>query len=143
MEIDCYDTPFARYLVSQSHAGIADAGVRLSPTDLHSMLGDNWPEMWRRGCFPHSPSVLEATRLGVGDWLRGEARRSAKQSLVVAMLEHGLAMKIKAFVAVMPPSWWKSVFVEAGWTVQRVGPDEGTRRRDLHRRPARRDPRQS
>jgi N-acyl-L-homoserine lactone synthetase len=119
-EIDQYDNPFAHYLVSQSQPIVADGGVRLYPTTLPYML-QLWPDMWI-GDLPVSREVYEITRFGVGDWLRADERLQVKRELVCALLEFGLAMNIKAMIGVSLPRYWQSIFNEAGWFVEPVGP---------------------
>ena len=47
-----------------------------------------------------------------------------KNELVLAFLEFGLLNDIREMVGIMPPKLWNSVFVNAGWDIDILGPEK-------------------
>lgn len=122
MEYDQYDTPASAYLVWMDDAGEVRGSVRVVPTDRPYMIKDIWPELIVTKQLPNSLSVWEATRFCVDRTLSREQRTRVKNELVLAFLEFGLKNDVREMVGIMPPKLWESVFVNAGWDIDILGP---------------------
>ena len=124
MEYDQYDTPATTYLVHIDKAGRVSGSVRAIPTDRPYMIKDIWPELIEKRPLPQSLSVWEATRFCVSKHLPREEKTRVKNELVLAFLEFGLLNDIREMVGIMPPKLWNSVFVNAGWDIDILGPEK-------------------
>lgn len=124
MEYDQYDTPATTYLVHIDRAGRVNGSVRAIPTDRPYMIKDIWPELIKERPLPQSLSVWEATRFCVAKHLPREEKTRVKNELVLAFLEFGLLNDIREMVGIMPPKLWNSVFVNAGWDIDILGPEK-------------------
>lgn len=124
MEYDQYDTPATTYLVSLDKNGRVCGSVRAVPTDRPYMIKDIWPELIANRPMPQSLSVWEASRFCVSKHLSREERTRVKNELVLSFLEFGLLNDIREMVGIMPPKLWQSVFVNAGWGIDILGPEK-------------------
>lgn len=124
MEYDQYDTPATTYLVHIGKNGQVNGSVRALPTDRPYMIKDIWPEIVQTRPLPQSLSVWEASRFCVSKHLPREERMRIKNELVLAFLEFGLLNDIREMVGIMPPKLWQSVFINAGWDIEFLGPEK-------------------
>ena len=115
-------TYFARYGTHGSILGVS----RLTPTRYRnyeqSMIANAFSKTVD-GAVPHGESILEWSRLGVAPELSNnpELRRQVVDEIVLSVLEVALVRKAEAMIAIMPPGFWKSVFVKRGWPVEPLG----------------------
>ncbi|GAA6213101.1 acyl-homoserine-lactone synthase [Hyphomicrobiales bacterium 4NK60-0047b] len=120
-EYDQYDTPAATYLVYRGQCGEVQGLSRLAPTDRPYMIKDLWPNMVTKIDLPNSMDVWESTRFCIDKEVDSKERAKIKVELLCAALEYGLKNGINAFVGVMPPAIWASVFIRSGWDIELIG----------------------
>lgn len=122
MEYDKYDTPATNYLVWVDDEGRVRGVSRKAPTDRAYMIKEIWPAIVTEIPLPSSASIWESSRFAVDKTLDIATRRQIVGDLVCAGLEFGLQNNIQAYVGVMPPAIWRSVFERCGWPIEKIGP---------------------
>lgn len=124
MEYDSYDNPAAHYLIKRNRNGQAIGVSRLYPTDRPYMLQEAFPYLVTHMAMPKSKTVWEGSRFCIEKSLSPEERRRVIQEIVIGYLEFGLALGIRKILGVMYPAYWRSTFLQAGWDVEWMGPEQ-------------------
>lgn len=103
-EVDQFDDGDARYLVVTDAAGAHRASARLLPTTRPHLLGTLFPGLCA-DAPPTGPAILEITRFCLDRSLDARARRTARDALVVALVDHGLTHGIARYTAMAGLGW--------------------------------------
>jgi N-acyl-L-homoserine lactone synthetase len=118
-EIDQFDDPHATYLILTDGEGLHLASTRLLPTlrphildSLFASLCDAPP--------PRSATTFEVTRFCLDRSLSARDRRAARDTLIVALVEHALAQGIDTYTAVADMHWFAQI-PTFGWTCRPLG----------------------
>lgn len=119
-EIDQFDDGEAHYLVVTDAAGAHRASARLLPTTRPHLLGTLFPGLCADGP-PTGPAIFEITRFCLDRSLGARARRTARDALVVALVDHGLADGIKRYTAIAGLGWSRQILA-FGWRCRPLGP---------------------
>jgi acyl homoserine lactone synthase len=103
----------------RDEAGQARGVARLIPTERPYMVKEIWPHMV--DSLPSSPSVWEATRIGVDRDLDPRTRNRVCGELVAGCLEYGLRNGISRYIFLMPLAIIRTLLVRAGCPVALLG----------------------
>jgi len=112
-EVDQFDDPGAEYLILLDRNGAHRASARLLQTDRPHLLGGQYPHLCD-GPVPSGPTVREITRFCLDRHQRAEDRRSARNQLVSALVEHALRSGITDYTGVAEIGWLMQV-LRFGW----------------------------
>jgi N-acyl-L-homoserine lactone synthetase len=122
-EIDDYDRDDTIYLI------VVDAGsgghlgsVRLLPTDGPHLLGDKFARLCADG-VPRGPDIFEITRLVTRPGLSRAQATRVRQLLSLAIIEFGLAHKVRHFTMMTHMAYLASV-IAVGWDCEPLGMPE-------------------
>lgn len=119
-EVDQFDTPDAVYLILAEGISGHRASARLLRTDQTHILGALFPHLCD-GPVPSSASTREITRFCIDPRLSRVDRRTARNQLVTALVEHALDCGITEYTAVANVVWFRQI--EAfGWDCKALGP---------------------
>jgi acyl homoserine lactone synthase/acyl-homoserine lactone synthase len=118
-EVDLFDDIHARYLILTDTVGRHRASARLLPTDRPHILGSLYPDLCA-GAVPSGKSVLEITRFCLDRHQRAPARRTARNRLVTALVDHALATGITHYTGVAEIAWFEIVR-SFGWECGALG----------------------
>jgi N-acyl-L-homoserine lactone synthetase len=118
-EIDQFDHEQARYLVVTDGAEAHLASARLLPTTRPHLLATLFPELCEEA-RPIGKDVFEITRFCLDRSLRASARRRARDTLIVGLVEHAQAHGIRAYCAIAEISWAQQVLA-FGWRCRQLG----------------------
>lgn len=122
MEFDQYDNLATEYIVALNDNEEVIGVCRLYPTTLPFMLDQSFQFLFDKD-IPKSPKVLEASRLVLDrSKLTKEERKPVIEKLMLAYMERGLQLNIKAYIGFMLPQIWESTFLRVGWDVKWLGP---------------------
>ena len=119
-ELDQFDGPGAEYVILTDRDGAHRASARLLPTDTDHLLSACFP-MLCAAPPPSGPAVREITRFCLSRHHRGAARRLARNQLVTALAEYGLAHDLTGFTGVAAPAWSEQIMT-FGWRCKPLGP---------------------
>lgn len=113
-EIDQFDNSDAEYLIMlDPDDGRHRASARLLQTDRAHLLADLYPILCD-GPPPMGQSVREITRFCLDRHQTAPERRSARNQLVTALVEHALAAGITDYTGVAELSWFMQI-LRFGW----------------------------
>ncbi len=119
-ELDELDDGDARYLVVTDAAGAHRASARLLPTTGPHLLGTLFPYLCA-DAPPAGPTIFEITRFCLDRSLDARARRTARDALVLALVDHGLAHGIACYTAIAGLGWSRQILA-FGWRCHALGP---------------------
>lgn len=119
-EIDQYDDPAAEYLILLDTGGRHRASARLLRTDRPHLLGDHYGHLCE-GDVPRGRSIREITRFCLDRHQTAAERRTARNQLVTALVEHALRLGITDYTGVAEPGWLRQI-LSFGWDCQTLGP---------------------
>jgi N-acyl-L-homoserine lactone synthetase len=118
-ELDQFDGPDADYIILSDPDGTHRASARLLPTDRDHLLSACFPMLCPQA-IPSGPTVREVTRFCLDRHQRAPERRSARNQLVTALVEHALAQGITDYTGVAEPVWFEQV-MSFGWDCRPLG----------------------
>ena len=118
-EIDRFDDDEADYLILVDTLGKHRASARLLRTGRPHLLGELYPHLCD-GQIPHGPSVREITRFCLDRHQSAAERRSARNQLVAALVEHALDAGITDYVGVADLPWYSQI-LGFGWRCLPLG----------------------
>ncbi|WP_230482650.1 acyl-homoserine-lactone synthase [Sphingomonas sp. Leaf21] len=119
-ELDEFDDGHARYLIVTDAAGAHRASARLLPTTRPHLLGTLFPGLCA-DAPPTGPAIFEITRFCLDRSLDARARRTARDALVVALVDHALANGIAHYTAIAGRGWSRQILA-FGWRCRPLGP---------------------
>lgn len=119
-EIDQFDNEHAAYLVMTDTAGAHLASVRLLPTTRPHILADLYASLCD-GAVPRGPGIYEVTRFCLDRHIDADTRRFARDRLVSAIAEFGLAQGIHLYTGVAERAWLRQILA-LGWKCRQLGP---------------------
>ncbi|MEG3091665.1 acyl-homoserine-lactone synthase [Sphingomonas sp. PB1R3] len=119
-ELDQFDDGAARYLVATDAAGAHRASARLLPTTRPHLLDTLFPGLCT-DLPPTGPAIFEITRFCLDRLLGARARRTARDALVVALVDHALAHGITRYTAIAGLGWSRQILA-FGWRCRPLGP---------------------
>lgn len=122
MEFDAYDTPATTYLVWRDEDRVARGCARLVPTTMPYMIEQVWPQIVGHHGLPKHPDIWEASRMCIDKTMPVHQRRRIHAEIVCALQEFGISRSIDWMIGVMTLPIWRSVFVNAGWPIEFLGP---------------------
>ncbi len=118
-EIDQFDNDDAVYIVVTDTQGNHCGSARLLKTDRAHILGSIFPELCA-GVVPTGPDVREITRFCLARSLRASERRSVRNRLVSALVEHALESGITTYSGVAELAWFEQILT-FGWDCTPLG----------------------
>lgn len=118
-ELDQFDDPDAEYLILLDAAGRHRASARLLKTDRPHLLGDLYPFLCA-GEVPAGPTTREITRFCLDRHQSAADRRSARNQLVTALVDHALRERITDYTGVAELGWFAQV-LGFGWRCAPLG----------------------
>lgn len=118
-EIDQFDDEHAIYLVVTDAAGRHQASARLLPTTRPHILADLYAPLCD-GAVPQGPGIYEVTRFCLDRHIDARARRVARDRLVMAIAEFGLAEGIHLYTGVAETGWLEQILA-FGWRAWPLG----------------------
>lgn len=124
-ELDQFDDEHAIYLVVTDPEGHHMASARLLPTTRPHILADLYAPLCD-GDVPQGPGIYEVTRFCLDRHIGAEARRIARDRLVMELAEFGLAEGIRMYTGVAEVGWLEQI-LGFGWrsyplgAVRRIG----------------------
>lgn len=119
-ELDQFDDDDARYLIVTDAAGAHRASARLLPTTRPHLLDTLFPALCA-DAPPTGPAIFEITRFCLDRSLDARARRTARDALVVALVDHAVAHGITRYSAIAGLGWSRQVQA-FGWRCRPLGP---------------------
>lgn len=118
-EIDQFDTPNTTYLVLTDGEGAHRASARLLRTDRAHLLGELFPQLCD-GEVPSGSEILEITRFCIEPTLPRTERRTARNQLITALVQHALCAGITDYTAVAEVAWFRQI-AAFGWKCDALG----------------------
>ena len=118
-EIDQFDDAHATYLILTDDNGQHLASARLLPTSRPHILGDLFPQLCEQ-TPPRDAAIFEITRFCLDRGLTALERRAARDQLIAALVDHGLAHGITAYVAIAAMGWFQQI-LSFGWHCAPLG----------------------
>lgn len=118
-EIDRFDDGAAEYLILIDTHGRHRASARLLRTAAPHLLGELYPHLCD-GPIPSGPSVREITRFCLDRDQSAAQRRSARNQLITALVEHALDAGITDYVGVADLAWYSQI-LGFGWRCLPLG----------------------
>lgn len=119
-EVDQFDTPEAQYLILLGPDHAHRASTRLLRTQDDHILGSLYPQLCS-GAIPSGPTVREITRFCLDRHQRTSERRSARNQLVSALVDHALRSGITDYTGVAEQAWFDQI-AGFGWECRALGP---------------------
>lgn len=119
-EVDQFDNARATYLILTDAERRHLASARLLPSDEPGILTSLFPDLCSEPP-PSGPHVLEITRFCLSRDLRAAARRSARNMLVTAIAQFGLANGVSSYTGVAELGWLQQILT-FGWNCGTLGP---------------------
>jgi len=123
LEMDCYDTLDASYLVVADR-GLVLGCVRLLPTTGPNMLADTFPELLDGAPAPRSDLIAESSRFCIdtelADATTDGGLRRATLALLAAMLDLGRARNLDS-IATVTDLRMERILRRANWPLDRLG----------------------
>ncbi|WP_307694923.1 acyl-homoserine-lactone synthase [Sphingomonas koreensis] len=118
-EIDQFDDEHAAYLVVTDMTGAHLASARLLPTTRPHILADLYASLCD-GAVPRGPHIYEVTRFCLDRHIDAATRRFARDRLVAAIAEFGLAQGIRLYTGVAELAWMQQILA-FGWRCHPLG----------------------
>ncbi len=118
-EVDQFDNPNACYLVLTDAIGRHLGSARLLRTTGPHILGTLYPQLCEDDP-PRGRAVLEITRFCLDRRLRASERRSVRDRLVSALVDHALASGIELYTGVAEICWLQQILA-FGWKCRPLG----------------------
>lgn len=118
-EVDQFDDEHAVYLIITGRNGEHHASARLLPTDRPHILADLFGPLCD-GEVPRGPGIREITRFCLDRGLTATGRRDARNQLVSAIAEYGIANGIHTFTGVAEMRWFRQI-LGFGWRSYALG----------------------
>jgi acyl-homoserine lactone synthase len=118
-EVDQFDDEHAVYLILTDDREQHLASARLLPTTRPHILGDLFPELCE-AAPPRQTNTYEITRFCLDRSLTASERRTARNQLIVALVEHALTHGITSYVAIAAISWFQQI-LSFGWHCRPLG----------------------
>ena len=119
-EVDQFDTEEATYLILTGKNAEHRASARLLRTDRSHILADLFPYLCE-GPLPMGATTREITRFCIEPRLDRVERRTARDQLVTAFVEHALQSGITDYTAVATRAWHRQISA-FGWKCRALGP---------------------
>lgn len=118
-EVDQFDDPNAQYLILADRDGAHLASARLLPTVHPHILGSFYECLCEQEP-PQGPDIFEINRFCLDRRLSASDRRQARDSLICALVDHGLARNMRQYVAIAELSWLSQILA-FGWKCDPLG----------------------
>ncbi len=118
-ELDDYDGDDAHYLIAADMDGRHAASMRLLPTSGCHLLADHFADLCD-GRIPSGPHVMEITRLCLPQRLGREERRSVRNRLISAMVDHALQSGVSVLTGVVT-AVFRETILTMGWRAAPLG----------------------
>lgn len=118
-EIDGFDNEHCHYLILTDRNGGHLASARLLPTTRPHILDTLFPELCEGGA-PVGETIFEITRFCLERDLNAAERRTARNQLVTALVEHALASGVERYTGVAELAWLQQI-LSFGWDCRPLG----------------------
>lgn len=118
-EVDQFDDPNAEYLILLEGGVRHRASARLLRTDRPHLLNGLYPHLCA-GPVPAGPTIREITRFCLDRHQRAVARRSVRNQLVTALVDHALRHGITEYTGVAEQDWFEQIR-NFGWECEALG----------------------
>lgn len=118
-ELDHFDDEDATYLIVADQEGNHLASARLLLTTQPALLDTLFPELVA-GAVPTGEDILEITRFCLSPGIGARERRTARDALLVGLVEYALVHGIAAYTGVAELSWFRQV-EKFGWDCRSLG----------------------
>jgi len=118
-EVDQFDDQHAQYLVLAGRDGRHFGSARLLPTTRPHILDSLYPELCD-DAPPRAADTFEVTRFCLDRGLTARDRRTIRDTLVVALVEHALANGITSYSAIAELGWLRQILA-FGWRCRPLG----------------------
>lgn len=119
-EIDAFDRDGATYIVAADIDGAHRASLRLLPTDRPHLLDTHFAALCPLG-VPSGKHVAEITRLCLPSRHGTAGRRTMRDALIAAMVDHALGAGISVLTGVVSEGFRREVLA-MGWLAEPLGP---------------------
>jgi len=121
MEWDQFDTPAAVYLLWRDDERRVRGMFRLIPTTFPYMIKEVWPQLVESGEMPSHPDIWETSRFGIDRDLAPPARKRIFGELMSALTEYGLSHRIREYMTLTAPAFFRSANSNYGLGVECLG----------------------
>lgn len=118
-EIDHFDDPHATYLIVGDQEGGHLASARLLPTTRPALLDGLFPGLVD-GIPPSGPDIFEITRFCLSPGIGARQRRTARDTLLVGLVDYALANGIRSYIGVAELDWFAQIRT-FGWDCKALG----------------------
>lgn len=118
-EVDQFDDAHATYLILTDTDGDHLASARLLPTMRPHLLDSLYSMLCAEGP-PRAHDTFEITRFCLDRRLDARRRRSARDTLVLALVEHALSHGIRVYSAIAEMGWLQQILA-FGWRCRPLG----------------------
>lgn len=118
-EVDHFDDPHATYLIVADPMGEHLASARLLPTTRPALLDGVFPYLVA-GPVPRGPSIAEITRFCLSRDIGARERRTARNMLLVGLVEHAREAGIRSYTGVAELAWFRQIQT-FGWDCRPLG----------------------
>ncbi|WP_077145979.1 acyl-homoserine-lactone synthase [Sphingopyxis sp. KK2] len=118
-EVDQFDDGHAAYLIVTDVEGNHLASARLLKTTRPALLDSLYPDLVD-GVVPSGTDVLEITRFCLSRGVGAQLRRSARDMLLVGLVDYALANKIGRYTGVAEVAWFDQIR-RFGWDCEALG----------------------
>ena len=118
-EIDHFDDPHATYLIVGDQDGGHLASARLLPTTRPALLDGLFPGLVN-GIPPSGPDIFEITRFCLSPGIGARQRRTARDTLLVGLVDYALANGIRSYTGVAELDWFAQIRT-FGWDCKALG----------------------
>lgn len=121
-EFDQFDGPHATYLIASDLFECHRGSIRLLPTTRRHLLGDVFPQLCDHDP-PTGADVREITRLCLPPRIGRDARRTIRNELISAMVDHALRSGIAVLIGVVTAQF-RAEILAMGWVAVPLGPTQ-------------------
>ncbi|MDH7974494.1 acyl-homoserine-lactone synthase [Sphingomonas sp. AR_OL41] len=118
-EIDEFDNEHAHYLILLDRDGGHLGSTRLLPTTRRHILGGLFASLCD-GPVPTGPVTYEITRFCLDRSLRAPERRSVRDQLITAIVQHAMHEGIERYTGVAEMAWLRQI-LGFGWDCRPLG----------------------
>jgi N-acyl-L-homoserine lactone synthetase len=118
-EIDQFDDLYAVYLILSDHAGRHLGSLRLLRTDCLHILDSLFPMLCDKP-VPRASSIREVTRFCASPDVEKCDRRTIRNTLISAMVDHALDTGISALTGVVTTHFLDQILA-MGWCCEQLG----------------------
>ena len=118
-EVDHFDDGAATYIIVTDPAGRHLASARLLQTTSPALLDSLYPDLVA-GPVPRGADILEITRFCLSPGIGARLRRTARDTLLVGLVEYALAHDIKSYTGVAEQNWFEQICT-FGWDCRPLG----------------------